>query len=209
MKLFEEAKGARVLAFGAHPDDIEVGTGGLVARLAQLGAHVVMAIASVPSQIEVRLVEAAEGARSLGARLVVLHDEGQRRVEDIPMHELVRRFDMIVGDVQPDLVITHSKDDMHWDHSLVNRAAISALRRTPCDLLAFRSSYEMNAQWRALGECFADVTDTMDLKLAAISAHKSQLAKIDLDSTRDVARAMGRICGVRYAEVFEVLRIRI
>jgi LmbE family N-acetylglucosaminyl deacetylase len=125
------------------------------------------------------------------------------------MHELVRRFDNIVGDVRPDLVITHSANDLHWDHSLVNRATVSALRRTPCDLLAFLSSPEMNAQARAIGQCFADVSKTMDQKIRAISAHESQVPKLDLESSRDLARAMGRISGYEYAEAYEVLRVRI
>ena len=107
------------------------------------------------------------------------------------MHELVRRFDNIIGDVRPDLVITHSAHDLHWDHSLVNRATVSALRRTPCDLLAFMSSPEMNAQSRAIGQCFADISKTMDTKISAISSHRSQVPKLDLESSRDLARAMG------------------
>jgi LmbE family N-acetylglucosaminyl deacetylase len=106
-------------------------------------------------------------------------------------------------------VITHSANDLHWDHGLVNRATVSALRRTPCDLLAFLSSPEMNAQARSVGQCFADISKTLDKKLEAISQHKSQLEKLDLESSRDLARAMGRISGVAYAECYEVLRVKI
>ena len=125
------------------------------------------------------------------------------------MHELVRRFDQIVGDVRPDLVITHSAHDLHWDHGLVHRATVSALRRTPCDLLAYLSSPEMNAQSRSLGNCFADISQHVDVKLAAIACHESQRARLDLESSRDLARAMGRISGYHYAEAYEVLRVRI
>ena len=146
-----EDKGGRVLAFGAHPDDLEVGAGGLLARLSAQGAEVVMAVVSIPNQTEVRRAEAKAGADVIDADLFILYDEKPARVEDIPMHELVRRFDNLVGDIRPDLVITHSAHDLHWDHGLVNRATVSALRRTPCDLLAFLSSPEMNAQARAIG----------------------------------------------------------
>jgi LmbE family N-acetylglucosaminyl deacetylase len=199
----------RVLAFGAHPDDIEVGAGGLLARLAHEGADVTFAIVSIPNHPEVRRAEARTSAQLLEVNLRVLFDDKPCRVEDVPMHELVRRFDQIIGDVRPDLVITHSANDLHWDHGLVNRATVSALRRTPCDLLAFMSSPEMNAQARSMGTCFADITAHIDTKIKAIACHQSQVAKFDLESARDLARAMGRISGIDYAEVYEVLRVRI
>jgi LmbE family N-acetylglucosaminyl deacetylase len=199
----------RVLAFGAHPDDLEVGAGGLLARLSEEGAEVTMVIVSIPNQPEQRRAEARAGAEVIDADLFILYEDKPCRVEDIPMHELVRRMDQVVGDMRPDLVITHSASDLHWDHGLVNRATVSALRRTPCDLLAFLSSPEMNAQARAVGQCFADITLTMDTKLNAISAHRSQVPKLDLESSRDLARAMGRISGYQYAEAYEVLRMRI
>jgi LmbE family N-acetylglucosaminyl deacetylase len=201
-------RGGRVLAFGAHPDDLEVGAGGLLARLSSQGADVTLAICSIPSQSETRRPEADAAAAVLDADLVVLNDK-PCRVEDIPMHELVRRMDQIIGDVRPDLVITHSANDLHWDHGLVNRATVSALRRTPCDLLAYLSSPEMNAQSRSFGNCFADITGFVETKLAAIACHKSQLPKLDLDSSRDLARAMGRISGFSDAEVYETLRVRV
>ena len=204
-----QEQGGRVLAFGAHPDDLEVGAGGLLARLAAHGAEVTMAIVSIPNQPEARRAEAQAAADVIDAELFVLHEDKPCRVEDIPMHELVRRMDQLVGDVRPDLVITHSANDLHWDHGLVNRATVSALRRTPCDLLAFLSSPEMNAQSRSLGNCFADITGHIDTKLAAIACHKSQLHHLDLESSRDLARAMGRISGYEYAECYEALRVRI
>jgi LmbE family N-acetylglucosaminyl deacetylase len=204
-----QERGGRVLAFGAHPDDLEVGAGGLLARLSDEGAEVTMAIVSIPNQTEARRAEARAAAELIDAELFVLHEERPCRVEDIPMHELVRRFDQLVGDVRPDLVITHSANDLHWDHGLVNRATVSALRRTPCDLLAYLSSPEMNAQSRSLGNCFADISAYVEVKLDAIRCHSSQLPRLDLESSRDLARAMGRISGYDYAEVYEVLRVRI
>jgi LmbE family N-acetylglucosaminyl deacetylase len=181
----------------------------LLARLAQQGVSVTMAVVALPGDAEKRRAEATAGARVIGGELVVVYDVRPCRVEDIPMHELVRRMDQLIGDVQPNLVITHSAHDLHWDHGLVHRATVSALRRTPCDLLAFLSSPEMNAQHRAIGQCFADISTTLDTKIAAISAHSSQLAKLDLESSRDLARAMGRISGYKYAEAYEALRVRI
>src|SRR5215204_4578925 len=97
-RIFDEEKGGRVLAFGAHPDDLEVGAGGLLARLSDQGAEVTMAIVSIPGQAEQRRLEAKAGADVIDADLFVIYEDRPCRVEDIPMHELVRRFDQIVGD---------------------------------------------------------------------------------------------------------------
>jgi LmbE family N-acetylglucosaminyl deacetylase len=199
----------RVLAFGAHPDDLEIGAGGLLARLVADGAEVTMVVCSVPADFECRRSEAEEGARAIGAKLELLFPDGPCRVEDVAMHEMVRRFDRVIGDARPGLVITHSAHDLHWDHELVNRATVSALRRTQCDLLAYTSSPEMNAQVRCVGECFADISATIDTKIAAIKCHPSQLGKLDVESSRDLARAMGRISGVEFAEAYQVMRARI
>ncbi len=198
-----------VLALGAHPDDLEVGAGGLLARLAAEGADVTMAVVSVPTLPFARIAEAKAGAEILGAKLFIVCEERACRVEDVAMHELVRRLDALVATVEPDLVITHSAHDLHWDHGLVHRATISALRRTPCDLLAYMSSPELNAQARGPGNCFVDITDTIETKLAAIRAHATQLPKLDVEGARDVARGIGRIGGFPYAEAYEVLRVRI
>lgn len=208
-RFFDESKPARVLGLGAHPDDLEVGAGGLLARLADGGAQVTMAIISVPSQLEERLVEATSGALTLGARLQVLYPERQCRVEDIAMYDLVARLDTLVADLRPDLVITHSGHDSHLDHSLVHRATVSAVRRTPCDLLAYLPGAENSAQTRSFGPCFADISRFIDQKIDSIACHRSQVSRQDAESSRDLARAMGRIGGFTYAEGYEALRVRI
>src|SRR5262245_58746159 len=86
--------GRTVLAIGAHPDDLEIGIGGTLARLSRAGARVVMVIASIPSNYEIRLAEAKSGARILGADLRVLLNGGRCcRVEDLKTYELVNLFD--------------------------------------------------------------------------------------------------------------------
>ena len=156
-----QAEATRASAFGAHPDDLEVGAGGLLSRLAsQRRAGDDRRVSRCRRSSKFAHGEAQRGAQILGARLAILNPDKKCRVEDIPMHQLVAQMDMLVNDIRPDLVITHSAHDLHWDHGLVNRATVSALRRMPCNLLAYVSSYEMNAQnsTRSVGQCFADIT---------------------------------------------------
>src|SRR4051812_17243651 len=81
--------GKTVLAIGAHPDDLEIGIGGMLAHLKRAGAHTVMAVASIPTDYEIRLAEARRGAEILGAELRVVMEGGCRRIEDVKSYELV------------------------------------------------------------------------------------------------------------------------
>nr|HEX4316787.1 PIG-L family deacetylase [Kofleriaceae bacterium] len=198
-----------VLAFGAHPDDLEVGAGGLLARLVRAGSRVTMVVVSIPNRYEVRTAEARAGANLIGAQLVFMQPDDVSRIEDLEMHELVARFDAYVAEHAPDMVITHAATDLHLDHTLVNRASISACRRQPCDLLAYMASPDLGTQPRPIGTCFADITSTIDIKLAAMAVHASQITPRSIESKRDAARATGRLCGHEYAEAFDLLRLRV
>jgi LmbE family N-acetylglucosaminyl deacetylase len=201
-------KGESVLAIGAHPDDIEMGAGGFLARLVNEGFEVTMAIVSVPTHPELRRQEAARGAGVIGAKLRFL-DLESRRVEDWKTYELVGAIDALVADVKPQLTITHGAHDLHWDHSLVNRASMAAFRRTPCNLLTYGLHAEVNAPSRSRGQGYVDISATIDRKLEALASHQSQLPRLDLDATRDVARTMGRLGGFQFAELFEVMQLRL
>ena len=100
-----------------------------------------------------RSIVIAAGLAVVAVATVAVPWQWRRTARAVPrIHDITTdmqnppEFVALIGDVRPDLVITHSANDLHWDHGLVNRATVSALRRTPCDLLAYLSSPEMNAQ---------------------------------------------------------------
>ncbi len=196
----------KALAIGAHPDDVEVGAGGLVAKLTAAGAKVTLHVASIPNRYAIRKAEATRAAEHLGVRLVLPPEERESRVEDLPMHALVARFEYELAAVEPDLVIVHGSHDVHQDHQLVHRAVLAALRRTRCDLLAFATRLPTGAA-PPPPTCVVDISASIDRKLAAIAEHASQFPPTFAETRRDVARTLGHSHGVAYAEVFEVLRI--
>ncbi|HSN29997.1 MAG TPA: PIG-L deacetylase family protein [Kofleriaceae bacterium] len=199
------ARDRRVLAFGAHPDDIEAGAGGLVARFAAAGAHPTMVVTSIPNRYPDRLVEARAGAEALGAELVLLRDDAASRVEDYEMHDLVRRYEEVIARVAPDLVITHGPSDTHWDHFLVHRATLAALRRTRCDVVLYDAGPPIGSRLRT--GLYIDIEPVLEKKLAAVAAHATQFSAAAVEGRRDAARATGALCGLRFAEVFEPQRL--
>ena len=198
----------RVLVFGAHPDDMEIGMGGTIARHVDAGHDVLMVIATIPSQREARMQEAQEGARVLGARLDVL---------DIPPDDLglnrrtIREFDRLLASVDPHLVYTHWDQDSHQDHNTVARAVIAAGRRNRCSLLMYEQTIPggvVPGGFKA--QSFVDISDFVERKRQSILVHRTQIELNGgdwwLDGVRGRAMYHGYQMNVAFAEAFEVVK---
>jgi LmbE family N-acetylglucosaminyl deacetylase len=203
--------GKTVLAVGAHPDDLELGVGGTLARLSRAGARVVMAVASVPNSLERRKEEAGRAAQVLGGEIRFLVGDRCSRVEDLKRHELVGMVDGLVAELAPAAVFSHCLANTHLDHSLVYNACIASQRLRFFDLFCYSptSCHPMNIGFRP--HAYVDIGETIDDKLRAIEVHLSQFSGRNLRTERYRAEASwyGQFVGVKYAEALEVVRIRL
>ena len=198
----------RILVFGAHPDDIEIGMGGTIARHVDAGDDVLMVVATIPSRHEERMEEARLGAEVLGARLEIL---------DVPPDEMganrrtIREFDRLFSSIDPHLVYTHWDQDSHQDHTAVSRAAIAAGRRNRCSLLMYEQTIPggvVSGGFKA--QSFVDISKFIDRKCQSILVHQTQIEQNGgdwwLDGVRGRAMYRGYQMNVRYAEAFEVVK---
>ncbi|HEX6692990.1 MAG TPA: PIG-L deacetylase family protein [Burkholderiales bacterium] len=201
--------GRTVLAVGAHPDDIELGIGATVALLARSGARVVMAVCSVPGDYEVRRAEALDAAGILGCELRILMDGGSRRIEDVKTYQLVGMIDDVVRDVRPAAMLTHGSTDFHGDHVLVHHASVPSQRLHDFDFYSYLPTMVRPVPVPFQPRAYIDVSSTIEYKIAAIGAHRSQFNARGLcfDYYREIAHLSGRMCGVEYAEGLDIGRI--
>jgi LmbE family N-acetylglucosaminyl deacetylase len=197
----------RVVAFGAHPDDIEIGMGGTIARHASAGDQVLMVVVTIPNNREVRREEAERAAGVLGADVDIL---------DIPLDELshsrtmVKRFDALLEARNPDVIYTHWNMDSHQDHNAVSLATISASRDNRCAVLMYEQTIPGGiVPWAFRGQSYVDISPYMPMKMESIARHKSQVrANGDLWVQGVKGRAMyrGYQINVEFAESFEVVK---
>ncbi len=201
--------GRTVVAIGAHPDDLEIGIGGTLAKLRKAGAHVVMVVASIPRDFEVRMEEAKRGAEILGCELKFLMGDGPRRLEDVKTCDLVSMLDAVIHDYEPAAVLTHSNADFHNDHLLIYNACLPTQRLRYFDFFSYHPTNCRPVPVSFHPRAYVDVSDTIDAKMHAITAHASQFGGRGLDTEmyREFAHVQGRMIGVPYAEGLDVNRV--
>jgi LmbE family N-acetylglucosaminyl deacetylase len=122
--------GYRLLALGAHSDDLEIGCGGTLLRLADEG-RIAEARWVVLSGDETRAAEARHAAgvfleRVPSAEVVT----GTFRDGFFPYDggDVKAFFEQLKHDFQPDLVLTHRREDLHQDHRLVSELTWNTFR---------------------------------------------------------------------------------
>ncbi len=203
--------GATVLAVGAHPDDLELGIGGTLARLSRAGARVVMVVVSVPSSLRRRSREARQAADILGCELRFLTPNRCSRVEDLKTHRLVGMIDGLVAELKPAAMFTHCLANLHLDHKLAYEACMASQRLRYFDIFCYSptSCHAVNIAFYP--HAYIDISDTIDAKMRAIRVHSSQFDSRGLKTERyrEADGHTGRIVGVDYAEGIEIIRMKV
>jgi LmbE family N-acetylglucosaminyl deacetylase len=222
----------RVLVVAAHPDDIEFGAAGTVARWVGEGAQVRYLVATRgdkgsddpsvdPAQLAaVREREQRAAAEEIGVLGVDFLDEPDGQVE--PSLRLRERITYAIRAFRPEVVMTHDPTVVfvnnewvnHPDHRAVGQVTVDAVYPTARDPLNFREHLDAGVGPWKVAELFlwstneanqiVDVAETLDRKVAALSHHASQFH--DFGETarwlRRQAEDLGERTGYRAAEGF-------
>jgi len=196
-----------VLAFGAHPDDIEYGCGGLLLNSVGKGHGVYLAVMTDGSSQGDgnRKEEQARSAKQLGARDVIWG--GFADTELAAGRDLIVAVEDIIGRVKPDLVLVNYHDDAHQDHRALGSCVITACRYIK-RVLFYHDYTSLNFH----PDTFVNIENVLDKKRELLACHESQVKKsyptgLDmLESVDALAAYYGFMAKVKYAEGFLPLR---
>ncbi|QOD61559.1 bacillithiol biosynthesis deacetylase BshB1 [Polaribacter haliotis] len=223
-----------ILAFGAHPDDVELGCGATIAKEISLGKKVGIVDLTrgelgTRGSAEIRDVEAQDSAKILGVsvRENLAFADGfftNDKEHQLEIIKMIRKY-------QPEIVLCNAIDDRHIDHSkgskLVSDACFlsglmkieTEVEEKPQEKWRPKQVYHY-IQWKNLEPDFViDVTGFIDKKTASVLAYKTQFydpnsnepetpitSKNFIDSINYRARDLGRLIGVEFAEGFTTER---
>jgi LmbE family N-acetylglucosaminyl deacetylase len=210
-----------------------MGCSGLMAKLAEAGSGIHMVYLAVDgfhhygiageTTYAQRIAEIEDVLSLFGERITYEIAYGERdlieKLDTLPRRELVDRFEKILIEHRPELLLLPALPDYDQDHQAVFYAAHAAARPiaqqfgnhlTP-NVLA----YEMTKlQWAAEPlprfAAFTDITDHIETKLEAVRRYRTMLRPSphirSLESVKALATIRGAEIGVTYAEAFAVLR---
>ena len=230
----------RILFVTAHPDDLDFGAGGTIAQWTAKGIEVCYCICtngdqggedpSVPREEmpKIRQREQRDAAKALGVPSENIEFLNHRDGWLVPTIELRKEIVRVIRKVKPQRMVIQSPERnwdripaSHPDHMAAGEAAIQAVYPDARNAFAFEDllKNEKLEPWRVREvwvmshkepDHFVDITDTFDLKIAALNAHVSQTAH-NSEMPRMVrewgernAKAQGLPDG-RVAEVFKIV----
>ena len=202
-----------ILAFGAHPDDIEIGMGGTVAKLNGMGYDVNLVVATLPNFVstdtkEQRRIEATMSAKVMGSK--------QPDFLDLSPDEIIfnRKFttliDQIIHKYKPEAIFTQWIGDSHQDHQALTRAVIAASRDSN-NLFMYETTMPGGVTESAFRpQLYVDISETLEIKKNALNCFDSQKIRCgDLWIDAIVGRSLyrGYQMNTNHAEAFEAIKI--
>lgn len=200
--------GRRVLFLGAHPDDIEIGCGALLAQIVDKTDILCVTLSDNQKNPELKnlVEEHYQSMAVLGvqAEKAIL---GQFETRRFPHYrqEILEYLIQINRTFKPDLIFVHTKADIHQDHATLTEEALRAFRGTT--VLGFdviRSSYGFFPSF------LVEVSESaVEKKIEALKQYKTYQNRyyFDPDITRSTLIRNGAICERPFAEGFDILRV--
>jgi LmbE family N-acetylglucosaminyl deacetylase len=195
-----------ILAVGAHPDDIELGCGATIYKAVQAGSNVIalyMTRGGKTTDTNVRMSESKQAMNILGVTDIYFENFKDTEIPD--SYETISCLEQYAMKFQPDIVLTHSVNDMHQDHRRVAWLAMAAFRNV-AKILSYETPRVRPAAF--MPTYFVNITGCIDKKGEALKCHLSQKEKryIAYESTVNLSYFRGSQVGVQSAEAFEIIK---
>src|SRR5260221_2293166 len=192
-----------LLAIGAHPDDIEIGSAALISKAVDLGieTHFLVLTDDADDGV-IRRSEAARAATALGVPpghvLFAGLPDGRLRADRKSVTE-VRKI-VSAAKLKPQIILTHTVADSHNDHIEANRISHAAFRA--CTFLHY-SIYLSSESDRFAPRIFIEVSgEKIEQKTKVLANHDSQRARLERQGLCKYESHLGELAGMERAEGF-------
>ena len=209
----------KIMAIGAHLDDIEIACGGTLAKAIEAGHTVKALIMSKSGYTNKEGVIQRSDDVAVREGLNALHALGLTDIEildfetkDIPFRsDAVNAIDVRMAAFDPDVIFTHHPFDTHQAHEGVSKASIAAARRKNTVFFYEPITPSGRSYMAFKPTMYVDIESTIEKKIESLKCHTSEYNKFGAEDWIEGVRARcgyrGYEMGKKYAEAFEILRL--
>jgi len=202
----------KVLAIGAHYDDVELGCGGTLLRHRDCKDEISIFVITKSDYVSLGHVRTAEVAREEGKKTANiltanLYEGNFETLTLIATKELVNTIIEVVTKVNPDIVYTHFVGDQHTDHQAVAKATLIATKRVK-KVCAYISNVHDTFPKFAHNYC-VDISGVFKKKLELLNCFESE-KETHLTWEKQLHYLNGLFGlknNVEFAEPFEIIRL--
>jgi len=163
----------KVISIGSHPDDVEIGMAGTIAKHSDKGDEVKIIICTLGGESghhKERKEEAHNAARILGANTLEILDYPVYKLNN-PTLEFTNIIKKKIEEFSPDRIYTHSPFDHHQVHVGVS-TSVSKATNDVKQVLFFETISSTTTDFRP--NAFVDITNHIEQKIKSLKAHKTQ-----------------------------------
>jgi len=223
----------RILVVAAHPDDEVLGCGGSIAKWVKAGdeVHVIIMAEGLTSRDEqrnianhekelLRLAETAQQAsKVLGVKSIELLDYPDNRMDSVDLLDVVKTIEKYIGQLKPEVVVTHHFGDLNIDHQIIHQAVMTACRPQPGHPVKRILSFEVPSatEWQTptssqifAPNWFEDISETLELKIKALKIYDSEIREWphprSIKAVEYLSRWRGSSVGCEAAEAMLLIR---
>lgn len=199
----------KIIAIGAHPDDLEYGCGGTLSKMSKQGHSIsllVMTRGDMGGNPDQRQKEQERAAAMLKAKLYW----GRFTDTQVPLQkETINTIEFFIKKIEPSLIFVMHPNDTHQDHRTVAQATITATRYVQ-NVLFYEVPSTVDFTPPSV---FVDITPHIEQKISLLKVHKSQVFSTRiadltiLEAVKATALFRGMQNRVKYAESFVPLRL--
>ncbi len=223
----------KVLVIAAHPDDEILGCGGTIIEHKKKGDKVGIIIVSegITSRDERRnyikrkkeVTELSKISKNIAKKLKInfieLFSFPDNRLDSVDLLDIVKRIEEKLLEFKPNIIYTHHHNDLNLDHSIVNRAVLTACRPYPKQTVEKILTFEVpsSTNWNDLSKTssffpnhYQEITNSLKTKIKLLKMYKGELREWpharSVKAIESLARYRGSSVGVKAAEAFQLVR---
>ena len=216
----------KVLVISVHPDDETLGCGGTILKHSENKDEIFWLILTKVTEplgysrefVSKREKQVERVSNEYGFKKIYSLDFPTTRLHTIDFSVIIERMSSVIKEVEPEIIYTVNRSDIHTDHQIAAKAVMSCTKRFRNQFIKRILMYECISETELapplpenffIPNVYADISDFLDKKIKIMKIYASEIQEPPFPRSEENIKALARYRGatvsVKFAEAFMLL----